>query len=716
MSGTVISLNERQQEAVEHGEGPALIIAGAGSGKTRVITARVVRLITSGVAPWSILCVTFTNKAAKEMRDRISGMLGINTAGLWISTFHASCLRIIKEDFRHLGYSAMPAVFDASDQKSLVKSIIKGMGKTDAELPASRVLSMISRFKNEMKGPDQMAEELLGPDSLSIAEAYRQYSNELKRNNAVDFDDLLWHVIKLFQSQPEVLAKYRALFQYIMVDEFQDTNLVQYKIIKLLGGEHRNVFVVGDDDQSIYRWRGARIGNLLGFEKDFPGCIVVKLEENYRSSGNILKAGGELVKGIEGRKEKSLFTSKDKGEKIALYSASSEVDEANYIAGEIAGMVRRGEAVYGDFAVFYRTNAQSRVIEECFSRQYVPYRIYGGQKFYNRKEIKDILAYFRVAVNEMEEVSFLRAVAMPTRGIGPATLEKLKSYANEKGIPLTAASTAPDNGISGAAKTKLADFGALILEIRKRAASDPAADVIEMALDRSGIITALLAKRTAQDNARVENLKELAGAPHKEETLVDFLERISLLAEADNVEESADYTSLMTLHVSKGLEFPYVFIAGMEENLLPHFNSTESMEELDEERRLCYVGITRAMKKLYLTHATVRRIYGQLSTNRPSPFLDDIPADIIDSQVAAYTTSIPIREKPARGYSSASSEPSYVNVTDNIFGVGKQVVHNIFGKGIVKKCEGAGDEMKLTIIFREAGVKKLKSRFVKPAA
>jgi len=715
MSEAAIALNERQQAAVEHGNGPALIIAGAGSGKTRVITARVVRLITSGIAPWSILCVTFTNKAAKEMRDRISGMLGINTAGLWISTFHASCLRIIKEDYAHLGYPTMPTVFDASDQKSLVKSIIKGMGKTDADLPASRVLSMISKFKNEMKGPDRMAEELLGPDAASISEAYQKYSQELKRNNAVDFDDLLWLVIKLFQTEPDILAKYRSLFQYIMVDEFQDTNLVQYRIIKLLGGEHKNVFVVGDDDQSIYQWRGARVGNLLGYEEDFPGCLVVKLEENYRSSGNILKASGELVKGIVGRKEKSLFTSKDSGEKITLYSASSEVDEAIYIAGVIAGMVRRGEAVYGDFAVFYRTNAQSRVIEECFSKQYVPYRIYGGQKFYNRKEIKDMLAYFRVSVNEMEELSFLRAVAMPTRGVGPATLEKLKSFAIERGITLTAACVAVDNGISGAVKTKLAEFGKLLLDIRSRAASDPASEVIEMALEQSGIIHAFLAKRTAQDNARVENLKELAGAPHKEETLVDFLERVSLLAEADNVEESTDYASLMTLHVSKGLEFPYVFISGMEENLLPHFNSTESMEELDEERRLCYVGMTRAMKKLYLTHATVRKIYGQFSSNRPSPFLDDIPAEIIEREVSNYV-SAPVKENKWKGTSTVSAAPVYENITDNAFGVGRQVIHSIFGKGVVKKCEGAGDEMKLTIIFREAGVKKLKSRFVKPAA
>jgi DNA helicase-2/ATP-dependent DNA helicase PcrA len=720
------ALNEPQAEAVAHGEGPALIIAGAGSGKTRVITGRAVRLISSGVSPWSIFCVTFTNKAAQEMRDRVSGSLGIDTSLLWISTFHSACLRILKEEYKHLNYPSMPTVFDASDQKSLVKSIIKEMGIADADLPAKRVLSLISRFKSDMKGPEHMAAELKSNDSKNAAEAFHKYEQELRRNNAVDFDDLLNLTIKLFTNVPEVLADYRERFQYIMVDEFQDTNLSQYKIIRLLAGEKGNIFAVGDDDQSIYRWRGAKVGNILGFEKDFPGSKVIKLEENYRSTANILKAAGSVVKEVYSRKEKTLFTKSDAGAPITVFTGRDEVDEAVFVASEIMAKVRGGEAVFGDFSVFYRTNAQSRVIEECLNRTNIPYRIYGGQKFYNRKEIKDMMAYFRLAVNELEEVSFIRAVSTPPRGIGNATLGKLKTFAQEKGISLLAASRIDDNGIKGAAKDKLAEFGELVYEIRSRAASDPASEVIDTTLERTGIVSVLLSKRTAQDNARVENLKELAGAPHETETLADFLERVSLLAEADRVEESSDFVSLMTVHVSKGLEFPTVFLVGMEENLFPHFNSLEGIEELDEERRLCYVGMTRAMKKLYLCHAVSRRIYGQFSVNLPSPFIKDVPEDIVEKigsspqPAASAPTGAPVGAKKSYNYASPprmagkKKEPG-IDMGDG-FGVGKMVLHSIFGKGVIKKREGGGDNLNLTIIFREAGMKKLKSRFVKPAA
>ncbi len=724
MTGT--PLNEKQAEAVAHGDGPALILSGAGSGKTRVITSRAVRLISDGVAPWSVFCVTFTNKAAGEMRHRISSMLDIDATNLWISTFHSSCLRILKDEYRNAGYQSMPTVFDAVDQKSLVKGIIRGMGRTDAELPHRKCLSVISRYKNDMKGPEHLASEDSYPQAKETAEVFQQYQEALIKNNAVDFDDLMLVVIRLFKSREDVLGKYRERFRYIMVDEFQDTNMVQYSLIRLLVGEKKNIFVVGDDDQSIYRWRGARIGNILGFEKDFPNCKVVKLEENYRSTKNILKSAYEVVKNIHGRKEKELWTKSGDGSLVTIFTGETEIDEVEFVVGEIIRRVKDGGANYGEFAVFYRTNAQSRVFEESLNRNRVPYRMYGGLKFYSRKEIKDALSYFRLGVNEMDEVAFLRAISSPPRGIGPAALSKLKGYCVEKNVSLLAACGAEDNGIAGTAGKKLLDFFEIIKKIKMNAPVKPAGELIEMVLEGSRFIDYLLDKRTAQDNARVENLKELVSAPHKEELLTEFIERVALQAEADLVEDSGENVSLMTLHVSKGLEFNSVFMVGMEENLFPHFNSMDSIEELEEERRLCYVGMTRARNRLYMTNASTRKMYGQFSMNEPSPFLTDIPEEIIErkrspkkqfagssSQSSGYRSSY----SSGQGFKKREQRSaSGFGASVGVFSPGKEVKHRIFGKGVIKKCEGAGDETKLTILFRHAGMKKLKSRFVELVA
>lgn len=706
MTKKTVPLNDRQAEAVAHVRGPALVLAGAGSGKTRVITTRAVRLIESGVSPWAVFCVTFTNKAAAEMRRRICAKLGLDPKELWISTFHSACLRILKSEYKTLGYPSMPVVFDAADQKSLVRTLIKQKGMTDADLPYRRVLGLISKYKSNMKGPDEMAADIHLRDGKVIAEVFHLYQSGLKENNGLDFDDILLEVIRLFKNNKTILESYRRRFEFVMVDEFQDTNKVQYRILKLLAGSHHNIFVVGDDDQSIYRWRGANIKNILGFDKDFPNCKTYKLEENYRSTGNILEAAGSVVKAVGGRKEKTLWTKKESGEPVTVRVADDEWKEAEFVAREILRKVDAGEAAWSDFAIFYRTNAQSRVIEECFNLKSIPHRIYGGLKFYARKEIKDIIAYLRLAINDREEISFLRAAASPPRGIGSVSIGKLRDFAAKNSLSLLNASAREPDTLPSTARKKLKQFHDLIKEIKQAIDARPASEVVMLAVEKSGCLHALLSKKTAQDNSRAENLKELASAPYKNETLTEFLERTALVADADEVDESAATVSLMTLHVSKGLEFPVVFMVGMEENLFPHANSMGSVEEIDEERRLCYVGMTRARKKLFMTCAARRRFLGNLSFNNPSIFLDDLPEEIVEIV------------KPGAGMITPAYQPAPKHIADpdgsaGGFNVGMVVKHPRFGPGVIRKREGDGDDMNLTVKFQTAGVKKLKQKYAR---
>ena len=701
-----VLLNDRQREAVEHVRGPALVLAGAGSGKTRVITTRAVSLIESGVPPWSIFCVTFTNKAAGEMRHRIGQTLGLDPRELWISTFHAACLRILKSEYKTLGFPSMPVVFDAADQKSLVKSIVKGKGMTDADLPFRRVLSLISKFKSDMKGPQEMAAETHLRDGKVIAAVFHDYQSGLKENNALDFDDILLEVIRLFKNHKTTLEGYRRKFEFVMVDEFQDTNKVQYRILKYLAGSHHNIFVVGDDDQSIYRWRGANVKNLLHFDKDFPDCKIYKLEENYRSTGNILSAAGGVVKAVGGRKEKTLWTKKEPGDLVTVRVADDEWKEADFVAREIIKKIDAGEATWSDFAIFYRTNAQSRVIEECFNMRSIPHRIYGGLKFYARKEVKDIMAYLRLAINEREEIAFLRAVASPPRGVGSVSIAKLRDFAAKNSLSLLNACAKEPETLPATAKGRLKQFHDLIVEIKQAIATLPANEVITMAVEKSGYLKALLNKKTAQDNSRVENLQELASAPYKHESLAEFLERTALVADADGVDESSDVVSLMTLHVSKGLEFPVVFMVGMEENLFPHANSMESVEEIDEERRLCYVGMTRAMRKLFMTCAAKRRFLGNLSFNNPSIFLSDLPEETVEVIKPEAGTIAP-------AYRAMDNDFDEADETADGFNVGMVVKHPHFGPGVIRKREGDGDDMNLTVKFKTVGVKKLKQKFAR---
>ncbi|MBI3795021.1 MAG: UvrD-helicase domain-containing protein [Nitrospinae bacterium] len=625
-------LNDAQMEAVNHTFGPALVLAGAGSGKTRVITTRAARLVTEGHAsPDSVLCVTFTNKAANEMRQRISSILDVSADAMWVSTFHAACLRILKSEHAHAGYERMPVIFDATDQKSLVKGILKEMGVPDTDFPYRKVMGVISRFKNEMKGPEEMAGDIYLRGAKILSQAYYQYQERLKSNNAVDFDDLLTLCISIFENRDDVLEAYRARFKFIMVDEFQDTNSAQYRFIKLLTGAEGNLFAVGDDDQSIYRWRGAKVGNIFDFERDFRGTRVILLEENYRSAGNILNAAGSVVREIGGRKEKKLWTKQKAGDPVTLYVADDGMDEAHFVAYEIMSAAKKG-AAYGDFAVFYRTNAQSRTIEEAFTSWKIPYRVYGGLKFYERKEIKDVLSWLRLAVNENDDLSFRRAISSPPRGVGATSLAKLASYAASRRVSLLSAARAEDNGIGASAKKELLNFAAVVSHIGEMAGASNASALIKYAVENTGYLNFLEEKKTAQDVARAENLMELASAAEDDAAIGDFLDRITLASESDLVEEGMGTVSIMTLHVSKGLEFPVVFMVGMEDGLLPHKNSMDKIEEMNEERRLCYVGMTRAMRKLYLSRALNRNLFGSWNRGVPSIFLSSIPDDVLEKK------------------------------------------------------------------------------------
>ncbi len=629
-------LNERQLEAVNHDLGPALVLAGAGSGKTRVITTRTARLVSEGLArPDEILCVTFTNKAANEMRARVAALLGFSAESIWTSTFHAACLRILRREHSAAGYEKMPVIFDATDQKSLVKAIIKEYGISDEDLPHRKMTGLISRYKNEMKGPDDMAKNpQLRGSAVKLASIFHEYQGRLKSNNAVDFDDLLSLCISIFGNRPDILERYQRQFMFIMVDEFQDTNAAQYRLVKMLAGERKNLLAVGDDDQSIYRWRGAKVGNIFDFERDYPGCKVILLEENYRSTGNILRAASSVVKEVGGRKEKTLWTRQAPGEPVTLFVTENGYEEAHCVAMEISKLAKRG-ANYGDFAVFYRINAQSRLIEDAMNAWKIPYRVYGGLKFYERKEIKDLLSWLRLAVNERDDVSFRRAITSPPRGVGATSLAKLASYAAAAGAPMLAAAGSPDNGVPAAAKRELVKFASIVSQIAQMVRTERAADVIKFTVENTGYIQSLSEKKTAQDNVRAENLMELASAAEEDEDITEFLDRITLVSDADMVEEGRGAVSIMTLHVSKGLEFPVVFMVGMEDGLLPHINSMEKTEEMNEERRLCYVGMTRAMKKLHLSRALSRNLFGTWSRANPSIFLSSLPEDVLDIKDSA---------------------------------------------------------------------------------
>jgi DNA helicase-2/ATP-dependent DNA helicase PcrA len=634
-------LNKEQGEAVLRTEGPVLILAGAGSGKTRVLVHRIAYLIDqAGVVPGNILAITFTNKAADEMRERVDDLVGFGSREIWVMTFHACCVRILRRHAEALGYTKYFSIYDSDDQLSLMKEIFHRRNIDPKMMREKSVLSVISSAKDELLTPEKFCRENKGDFRLEkIGELYTEYQGRLKENNAMDFDDLICMTVRLFQQHPEILENYQERFRYLMVDEYQDTNNAQFELIRLLAEKYRNLCVVGDDDQSIYKFRGANIGNILGFEKYFPNAKVIKLEQNYRSTQNILDAANEVIRNNEGRKQKKLWTDNGRGGRVRLRKFQNGFEEAEFIAGEISSKVREGECRYRDCAILYRTNAQSRLFEEKFLMANIPYTIVGGTNFYSRREIKDLLAYLKTIDNAVDSVAVKRIINIPKRGIGAATIQKIDEYADAGGIGFyDAALEAPRIGTLGKAASKIASFTGFIESLRTESDGKTVSEILKNVIDETGYTDELKAEGTEEAEARIENIDELISkaATYDENTesptLSGFLEEVALVADIDSVSESDDRVLLMTLHSAKGLEFDQVYMAGMEQGLFPSYMSLNSEDptEVEEERRLCYVGITRAKKQLTLTCARERMIRGEVQASTLSEFVEEIPRELVD--------------------------------------------------------------------------------------
>ncbi|MFR4063311.1 MAG: ATP-dependent helicase, partial [Mediterraneibacter faecis] len=644
-------LNEPQREAVYHTDGPLLILAGAGSGKTRVLTHRIAYLIGErGVDAWNILAITFTNKAAEEMRQRVDNLVGFGAKSVWVSTFHSACVRILRRFIDRLGYENHFTIYDTDDQKTLIKEVCRKVDVDTKVFKERSLLSAISSAKNEMILPDEF-ELNAGGDfaKMKIAKVYREYEAQMRANNALDFDDLLVKTVQLLQTQPDVLESYQERFRYIMVDEYQDTNTVQFQLVSLLAGKYKNLCVVGDDDQSIYKFRGANIRNILDFEHEFPDAKVIKLEQNYRSTGNILNAANSVIANNRGRKEKSLWTENGEGELIRLRQFDTAFDEADFIGEDIKNAVRQGGS-YNDSAVLYRTNAQSRLLEEKFIAMNIPYKIVGGVNFYARREIKDLLAYLKTIDNGRDDVAVRRIINVPKRGIGLTTINRIQESATERGIGFYEALLAPGliAGV-GRSATKLDSFAALIEYFKTLAEEMNITDLLQEVIEKTGYIESLENEDKEEAKTRKENIDELISkaATYEEScqdkdekaTLSGFLEEVALVADIDSLDEDQEYVVLMTLHSAKGLEFPRVYLAGMEDGLFPGYMSINAgdREELEEERRLCYVGITRAEQELTLTSARRRMVHGETQYNPMSRFVKEIPRELLDTGNKKFT-------------------------------------------------------------------------------
>ena len=741
------TLNKPQKEAVFHTEGPLLILAGAGSGKTRVLTHRIAYLIEEkGVNPWNILAITFTNKAAEEMRQRVDSLVGIGAESIWVSTFHSMCVRILRRYIDRLGYDNRFTIYDTDDQKTLMKEVCR---KTDIDTKRFKermLLSVISSAKNEMILPEEF-ELNAGGDfvQLKIAKVYKEYEAQMRANNALDFDDLLVKTVQLLETQPDVRENYQERFRYIMVDEYQDTNTVQFRLVSLLAGKYRNLCVVGDDDQSIYKFRGANIRNILDFEKEFSDAKVIKLEQNYRSVGNVLEVANSVIRNNKGRKEKTLWTDNEKGEKIRLRQFDTAYDEAQFIAEDIKDETAQG-ANYSDHAVLYRTNAQSRLLEEKFVAMNIPYKIVGGINFYSRREIKDILSYLKTIDNGKDDLAVRRIINVPKRGIGLTTINRIQESAAARGIGFYDALSAPDliPGI-GRSASKLDSFAALIEYFKGRSEESGVTDLLTEVIEKTGYTESLEADDPEELEARVQNIDELVSkaAVYDEScsdrgerpTLSGFLEEVALVADIDSVAEDRDYVILMTLHSAKGLEFPHVYLAGMEDGLFPSYMSIsgDDPEELEEERRLCYVGVTRAEEKLTLTCARMRLVRGERQYNSMSRFIKEMPSALIDTgkREGGFSQNVSLGEK--RTYSSEVSgykrsayaqKPAFAAIQKGSglmakkseglsYGVGDRVRHVKFGDGTVTEIKEGGRDYEVTVQFDTAGVRKMFALFAK---
>jgi DNA helicase-2/ATP-dependent DNA helicase PcrA len=703
-------LNPPQREAVTAGDGPLLVLAGAGSGKTRVIAYRIAWLTGElGVNPRNLLAVTFTNKAAGEMARRVESLLlPVGLKAPLIATFHSACVRILRQHGKHIGLPPHFLIYDEDDRESLVKECMKEIELGDRATTPGSVTQRISYWKNHMMGVDSARHAARGPWEAKITHVYAKYEDRLRAVGAVDFDDLLLKTVQLLQDVPEAVGWYRGLWRYVLVDEYQDTNRAQYRIIRLLTGEHRNICVVGDPDQSVYRWRGADIANILDFEKDYPGTRVVKLEQNYRSTRRILALASAVIDNNRQRKEKTLWTENPEGDPPKVYRGWDEHEEANFVAQTILGV--RGEGVpWNGVAVFYRTNAQSRVLEDALRRARIPYGIVGGVRFYERKEIKDTLAYVRLAVNQMDDVAFRRAIQTPTRGIGPATLARLEEARAGRGLLAVAAE--PPAAVTGKARRSLEEFSALIRGLAEARGAMTVPAFIDHLLTTSGYRDALRVERTPEAEARLENLEELIAAAEDythadaSPTLEGFLDGVALVADIDEFKDEGARVTMMTLHSAKGLEFPAVFLTGMEEGVFPHARSMNDEEEIEEERRLCYVGVTRARERLYLSYALHRRIHGY-GVGEPSRFLREMP----ESQLVSLNTR---REAPPGWAQDAAAYAAAAETVgeDLPFRVGARVRHARFGEGLVVGIERDGSDYVVTVGFASVGRKRLSVQY-----
>jgi DNA helicase-2/ATP-dependent DNA helicase PcrA len=724
-------LNPQQKEAVLHTEGPILVLAGAGSGKTRVITHRIAYLIQEkGVAPWSILSLTFTNKAAREMRDRIEALIGARVLDIWSGTFHSCCVRILRREIERIGFNRDFVIYDTGDQETLIKDCLQRLGYNDRNFPPKQVLAYIGRAKDELISPEAYSINAAYDFRMrKISDIYTLYQKKLKANNALDFDDILLHTLNIFDKNPDVLAYYQDKFKYILVDEYQDTNTAQYMLVSMLAKKHRNICVVGDDDQSIYGWRGANMQNILDFEKHFHGCRVIKLEQNYRSTERILDAANNVIKNNYGRKPKLLWTKNLTGEPVYVYKAFDERDEADFTAGMVRNAVARGDNNYGDFAVLYRINAQSRVFEDSFMKMGIPYRIIGAHKFYDRKEIKDIIAYLRVVNNPHDDISLKRIVNVPRRGIGKVTLDRAEQLAYDNGVSIySILLEASKLSELTRASAKIKSFTDMLVKLRSLAEYLDLTELIKSVIDQSGIIKELEQEDTIEAKTRIENIREfqsvvldfVRNSEEEDPGLNDFLAHVSLIADVDTMADEQDRVVLMTMHSAKGLEFPIVFLAGMEEGVFPSYRSIGEESEMEEERRLCYVGITRAREKLFLTFTKSRTLFGNTTYNRQSRFIDEIPedllkyisenSDLIKSDVRkSVTNQISADEWKQR---TASFIKATELNTDELV-AGTRVLHKKFGAGTITAREPEGSDFKLEIDFDQFGMKRLLASYAK---
>lgn len=723
MQSLLDGLNREQQQAVQHTEGPLLILAGAGSGKTKVLTVRIAYLLAQGVNPYEILAITFTNKAAKEMKSRVEGLVGDVANRIWLSTFHSFCAKFLRFELDNfLGYNSNFTIYDTSDSQVVIKAALKALNLDDKYYPVAAMISAISDAKNKLMFASDYRKQARDFYQQKVADVYEYYERELRKNNALDFDDLLLVAVKLLQSNAAVLEKYSKRFRYVMIDEYQDTNHAQYLLAYLLSSHWKNIAVVGDADQSIYAWRGADIQNILDFEKDYPNCTSIKLEQNYRSTKIILDAANAVIDNNEGRPEKNLWTDKVEGAKIQHFTAQSEHEEAAFIGDTIVKKHDIHGVPYGDMAILYRTNAQSRVLEEALIKRALPYTMVGGTKFYDRKEIKDVLAYLRVLYNPFDDLSLLRIINVPKRSIGATTVSKLQDYARENGTSLFMTLTQLHlvDTIKGKTKEKLEEFGILIFTLVAEMDDKSVLDILEAILDRTGYLAQLEESTDPQDQARAENIGELLSVAKDFQdtnptgTVEDFLEQVALVNDVDSFEQEESKVTLMTLHAAKGLEFPIVFLGGLEEGLFPHSRTLMNPEEIEEERRLAYVGITRAEKELYISNATTRTVFGRTSSYLPSRFIDEIPAELVDSLRAKRKIPDDIKPTVPRHMSVASrpvTKPIIRNEVIADWKVGDTAIHSKWGNGKVVNLSGEGAGMKLTIEFPTQGVRVVMAKF-----